>query len=46
MTELKLRYSFPQLVYLDINSDIKMKQYIAWKKSMIRIGWEIKETDD
>ena len=45
MMNLKLKYEIPQVVYLDINSDTQTQLYKAWKKSMIRTGWLIHETE-
>ena len=32
MCDLKLAYKIPQLVYLDINTDISEPKYMIWKK--------------
>ena len=35
---LKLQYKIPQIIYMDINTDIKEDKYKQWKKGMIRTG--------
>jgi len=42
----RIQYNIPQIIYVDINADIKTKRYQLWRKETIRMGWKIHEVQD
>ena len=45
MFNLKTCYAMPQIIYIDINTDVKEDKYLEWKETMFKQGWSIKESE-